>query len=58
MHMFLDMEKVFDRILRKVIEWSMRRRGLPEMLIKVVISLYEGAITKVWAGSGLSEKSF
>ena len=34
----------------------MRKKGLPEILVKTVMSLYEGAKTKVRVGSGLSEE--
>ena len=34
----------------------MRKKGLPEILVKAVMSLYEGAETKVRVGSGLSEE--
>ena len=37
-------------------EWAMRKKGLPEILVKAVMSLYKGAETKVRAGSGLSEE--
>ena len=53
---FVDLEKTFDRVPRRVLEWAMRKKGLPEILVKAVISLYEGAETKVRVGSGLSEE--
>ena len=56
--LLLDMEKVFDRVARKVIECLMRHRHLPEMLVKAVMSLYEGATTKVSFGAKLSEEIF
>ena len=34
----------------------MRKKGFPEILVKAVMSLYEGAETKVRVGSGLSEE--
>ena len=34
----------------------MRKKGLPEILVKAVMSIYEGAETKVRVGSGLSEE--
>ena len=52
---FVDLEKAFDRVLRKVIEWVMRRRGVPEVLVKAVMKMYEGAKTKVRCGNTLSE---
>ena len=37
-------------------EWVMRKKGLPEILVTAVMSLYKGAETKVRVGSGLSEE--
>ena len=53
---FVDLEKAFDRVPRRVMEWTMRKKGLPEILVKAVTSLDEGAETKVRVGSGLSEE--
>ena len=53
---FVDLEKVFDRVHRKVMEWVLRKKSLPEVLVKAVMSLYEGSRTKVRAVSGLSEE--
>ena len=53
---FLDLEKAFDRVSRKVMEWALRKKSLPEVLVKAVMSLYEGLRTKVKVGSGLSEE--
>ena len=51
---FVDLEKSFDRVLRKVVEWAMRKEGIPEALVRAVLSLYEGAKTKVKVGTRLS----
>ena len=51
---FVDLEKAFDRVPRRVMEWAMRKKGLPEILVKVVMSFYEGTEKKVRVGSGLS----
>ena len=53
---FVDLEKAFDRVPRRVMEWAMRKKGLPEILVKAVMSLYEGAETKVRVRSGLLEE--
>ena len=53
---FVDLEKAFDRVPRKVIKWALRKKSLPEVLVKAVISLYEGSRTKVRVGSGFSEE--
>ena len=51
---FVDVEKAFDRVPRKVMEWAMRNKGLPEVIVRAVMSLYHGAKTKVRVGSELS----
>ena len=53
---FVDLEKAFDRVSRKVMEWALRKKSLLEVLVKAVMSLYEGSRTKVRVGSGLSEE--
>ena len=52
---FVDLGKAFDRVLRKLIEWTIRKNGILEALVKAVISLYKGAKTKVNVGTQLSE---
>ena len=51
---FVDLEKAFDRILRKVLEWALRKKGIPEVLVRSVMSLYDGAKTRVRVDSELS----
>ena len=53
---FVDLEKAFDCVPRKMMEWALRKKGLPEMLVIAVMSLYEGAKTKVRVGTELSEE--
>ena len=35
---FVDLEKVFDRVPRKVLWWSMRKLGVDEWIVKLVQS--------------------
>ena len=37
-------------------EWAMRKKCIPEALVRAVMSLYEGAMTKVKVGTHLSEE--
>ena len=39
---FVDLKKAFDRVPRKVAEWALRKRGVPEEMVRAVMSLYEG----------------
>ena len=40
---FVDLEKVFDRVLRKVIEYVLRKNGATENMVQAVMETYEGA---------------
>ena len=54
---FLYLEKAFDRVPRKVMEWSLiKKKGLAEVMVQAVMSLYEGSRTKVRVGSGTSDE--
>ena len=44
LHMcFQDLRKAFHRVPRRVFGWEMRKKGIPEVLVRSVMSLYEGA---------------
>ena len=53
---FVDLERAFDRVSRKLLEWSMRKKGIPEVLVRSVMSLYEAAKTRVIVDYELSEE--
>ena len=53
---FVDMEKAFDRVPRKVMEWVMRKKGLSEVMARAVMSLYDGAKTILRVRSAYSEE--
>ena len=42
-HIFIDLEKAFDRVPRSAIEWALRRQLVPEKLVRLVMALYEDA---------------
>lgn len=44
---FIDLEKAFDRVPRKVIWWAMRKLGLDEWIISLVKSMYVNTKSKV-----------
>ena len=53
---FVDMEKVFDRELRKMMEWAMRKKDLSQVMVRAVMSLYDGAKTRLRVGSAYSKE--
>ena len=44
---FVDMEKAFDRVPRKVVDWALRKKSLSEVIVRAVMSLYDGAKARV-----------
>ena len=52
---FVDIEKVFGKVPRKVMKLAMKRKGLPEIIV-TVMRLCHGAKTKFRVGSKLSEE--
>ena len=55
-HVFVDLEKAFDRIPRAAVTWALRRQGVPEQLVKAIMLLHVGSTTRVLAAGGLSEE--
>jgi len=37
------LEKAFDAVPRRVMEWAMRKKSTPERMVRAVMSLYQGA---------------
>ena len=35
---FVDLNKSFVRVLRNVLEWAMRKKGIPKVLVRSAIS--------------------
>ena len=54
--MFVNLENAFDRVSRKVLEWAMRKKEIPEVLVRLVMSLYGGAKPRVRLYSVLSDE--
>ena len=53
---FVDLGKAFDRVPREVLKWTRRKRGIPAVMVRAVMSLYEGVKTRVRVGLELSEE--
>ena len=53
---FVDLEKAFGRVTRKVLEWALRKKGIPEVSVRSMMSLHQGAKTKVKVDTELSEE--
>ena len=44
---FLDLEKAFDRVPRKVLWWALRKVGVPEWIVGVIQVMYQNARSQV-----------
>ena len=53
---FVDLEKAFDRVPRKVLWWALCVVGVPEWLVKVLQAMYVGARNRAHVNSFLSEE--
>jgi len=53
-HIFIDLEKAFDRVPRKVIEWALRRKMVPERMVEAIMALYVETRTRVKTVAGVS----
>ena len=53
---FVDLEKAFDRVLRKVIWWALRKLGVEEWIVRLVLGMYAYARSRVRVGEGFSKE--
>ena len=44
---FVDSEKAFDRVPRRILCWSIRRLRIDEWIIQIVKSMYDNVYSKV-----------
>ena len=49
---FVDLEKAFDRVPRKVIWWALRKLGVDEWIVRLVQGIYSNARSRVRVGEG------
>ena len=49
---FVDLEKAFDIVSRKVVEWAMRKLGVEEWLVRAVMVMYKHARTSIRSYDG------
>ena len=56
LYVFVDLEKAFDRVPKKMIDWALRKKLVPERLVQAVMSMYKEAKTCDQVESGQSEK--
>ena len=53
---FVDLEKAFDRVPRKVIWWALRKLGVDEWIVRLVQGTYANARRRIHVGEGYIEE--
>ena len=53
---FVDIEKAFDRVPRKVIWWALRKLGVEVWIVRLVQGMYAYARSRVRVGEGFSRE--
>ena len=53
---FVDLEKAFDRVPRKVLWWALRSLGIDEWVMRAVQAMYSNSRSRVRVGSSYSEE--
>ena len=53
---FVDLEKAFNRVPRKVLWWAMRSLGIEEWVVRIVHGMYSNARSRVRVGDSFSEE--
>ena len=44
---FVNLEKAFDRVPRKILWWALRKVGVPEWIVRVIQVMYQNARSQV-----------
>ena len=53
---FIDLEKVYDRILREVMWWVLENKRVPLKYIKLIKDVYDGVVTSVRINVGITNE--
>ena len=53
---FVELEKAFDRVPRKVMDWAMRKKGIAD-LVRLEVYVHSGAKTRVRVDFELLDES-
>ena len=53
---FVDLEKAYDRVPREILCWCLRRKGVSEKLVRMVMKTYQDCKTAVRTIEGLSRE--
>ena len=54
---FIDLEKAFDRVPRKVIEYALRKKGVTECMVRAIMRMYEEASAMI-VDDGVRSREF
>ena len=53
---FVDLEKAYDRVPREIVYWCLRKKRVPEKLVRLIKVMYQGARTTIRTVHGKTEE--
>ena len=57
LHMvFIDLEKTYDRVLRDILWWALKKKAVPLKYMSIIKDMYEGVVTNVRTCGGLTNE--
>ena len=56
LHLVFDLEKAFNRVPRDLIWQALRAQGVPEVYVRTIQDMYDGATTRVRCTAGMSDE--
>ena len=53
---FIDLEKVYDRVPRNVLRWALKKKAVLLKYVSIIRDMYEGVVTNVRTCGGLTDE--
>ena len=55
---FIDLEKAYEKVSRKVLWWTLMKKGVPIKYIDIIKDMYDGVVTNVKTCGGITSDFF